>query len=362
MSLGLQGGIAGELNGALTLTLGLPGPEERLAHWTQAIGAQPSPLALQYRMTAGNIRRASALARAQAALAGRGIPTAEDVQLAARTLHGQLLDSLAERLPPAGGWDALALRQDTERELRLLERRCLERERLAETGGPALRGQLGAGVKALLTGPSGTGKTLAARILAGALALDAYRLNLATVIDKYLGETEKNLERAFARAEAANAVLLLDEGDALLTQRTAVQTSNDRYANLETNYLLQRLETFEGILLVTTNAGDRIDGAFRRRIDVIIEFRPPEPRERLAILDLHLPPDHVIDATSRELIAVRCELTGGQLRNAVLHAELLALEAGAHVDARMLEEAIRREYDKAGAMCPLPERLGALHA
>src|SRR5262249_43567362 len=142
---------------------------------------------------------------------------------------------------------------------------------------------LGTGVRALLTGPSGTGKTLAARVLAARLELDLYRLDLATVVNKYIGETEKNLSRVFARAEELDVALLLDEGDALLTQRTDVQTSHDRYANLETNYLLQRLETFEGILIVTTNAADRIDSAFQRRMDVVIEFRAPDAAERLEI-------------------------------------------------------------------------------
>jgi hypothetical protein len=360
---GLTGGLTGAVDGAMSLTLDLPGPEERRRHWSAALGHRPgADVVRQYRMTSGNIRRIARLARSQAALAGHAEPRPVDIRMAARTVHGQLLDTLAERLPPADGWELLALRSETDRELRLLERRCREREQLADSGGPALRGQLGAGVRALFSGPSGTGKTLAARVLAGRLGLDAYRLSLASVVDKYLGETEKNLERAFAHAEAANAVLLLDEGDALLTQRTAVHTSNDRYANLETNYLLQRLESFEGILLVTSNAGERIDAAFRRRLDVIVDFRAPEPRERLRILELHLPPDHVIDYGTLETIAVRCELTGGQLRNAVLHAELLALEAGSRVDGGKLEEGVRREYRKSGSMCPLPQPLGAAYA
>jgi hypothetical protein len=361
--IGLSGGLSGAVDGAVSLTLDLPRPEERHRHWTATLGHEPpAEVVRQYRMTSGNIRRIASLARSQAALSRRSEPGPSDIRLAARAVHGQLLDTLAERLPPADGWELLALRSETDRELRLLERRCREREQLADSGGPALRGQLGAGVRALLSGPSGTGKTLAARVLAGRLGLDAYRLSLASVVDKYLGETEKNLERAFAHAEAANAVLLLDEGDALLTQRTAVHTSNDRYANLETNYLLQRLESFEGILLVTSNAGDRIDGAFRRRLDVIVDFRAPEPRERLRILELHLPPDHTIDYGTLEMVAVRCELTGGQLRNAVLHAELLALEAGSRVDAAKLEEGVRREYRKSSSMCPLPQPVGAAYA
>src|SRR5207302_9271403 len=136
------------------------------------------------------------------------------------------------------------------------------RERLRGAVGEVLGDQLNAGVRALFSGSSGTGKTLAARLLASALQMDLYRLDLSSVVNKYIGETEKNLNRVFAHAEELDVILLIDEGDALLTKRTGIQNANDRYANLETNYLLQRLEGYEGIVLVTTNAVDRIDSAF----------------------------------------------------------------------------------------------------
>jgi hypothetical protein len=358
--LGRQGGAGGSLDGAIELVLGIPGLEERRIHWAAALESQPPDEVVdQYRMTGGHIRRTAAIAAARAALGRRTEPDADDIRLAARVLHGQLLDTLAARLPGAGDWDVLALSAEVERELRLLERRCRAREQLADFGGAALRGQTGPGVRALLTGGSGTGKTLAARVLAGRLGLDAYRLDLATVVDKYLGETEKNLERALGSAEAANALLLIDEGDALLTRRTAVQTANDRYANLETNFLLQRLESFEGILLITSNAPERIDGAFRRRMDVIVDFRTPEAPERLRILALHLPAEHDVSEDLLRTIAVRCALTGGQLRNAVLHAELLALEHDGTIGDHELEAAVRREYRQSGARCPLPAREAA---
>ena len=148
-------------------------------------------------------------------------------------------------------------------------------------------------------------------------------------------------------------ILLLDEGDALLTQRTAVTSSNDRYANLETNFLLQRIEAFDGILIVTTNAGERIDPAFQRRMDVVIHFQPPGAAERHAIWQLHLPHPHGVDPLFLSDVASRCALSGGQIRNAVLHASLLALECGPQIEARHVEAAVRREYRKAGADCPL---------
>src|SRR5207247_1610183 len=161
-----------------------------------------------------------------------------------------------------------------------------------------------------------------------------------SVVNKYIGETEKSLHQLFSRAEELDVVLLIDEGDALLTNRTAVQSSNDRYANLETNFLLQRLESFEGVLLVTTNAANRIDAAFQRRMDVVVEFRMPDPQERWTIWQLHLPLGHDIDHPWLQDAAVRCEMSGGQIRNAVLHASLLALDERRAVATADLARAI----------------------
>lgn len=354
--LGRRGGVAGEaLEQAVTLTLEVPDAAGRARHWAAALDpeAPVDELATRFRMTGGNIRRTAALARAEAALAGRDQPAAEDVTRGVRELHGRLFDTLAARVPTESDWDRIAVRQETMRELRLLEARCRQRERLGEFVGGAGGSNLTAGVRALLTGPSGTGKTLAACTLAGVLGIDLYRVDLSTVVNKYLGETEKNLNVLFSRAEEADAALLLDEGDALLTRRTDVHTSNDRYANLETNFLLQRLEAFDGILLVTTNAGDRIDDAFRRRMDVVVDFGAPDELERWAIWQIHLPERHQVSDDLLEELAVRCSLTGGQMRNAVLHASLLALEDGQVIRSEHLETAVRREYVKAGQVCPL---------
>jgi len=356
--LGRQGGVQGPgVERALTLVLEMPDVQARCRHWSAACGTHASSevaaISERFRMTSGYIRRTATLAMAYAALAGRPTITLADVQQASGTLHRQMLDTLAMRVPTFGDWDHLAVSAQTRAELANLESRCRHRERLPAAVSPALGAQLNAGVRALFCGPSGTGKTLAARLLAAVLQMDIYRVDLSTIVNKYIGETEKNLNQLFARAEELDIILLLDEGDALLTQRTRVQTSNDRYANLETNYLLQRLEAFEGIIIVTTNAGESIDSAFQRRIDVVVNFRPPEAAERWSIWQLHLPTHHTIDDALLREVAARCTLSGGQIRNAVLHASTLALDDGQVITSAHLEAAVQREYRKSGSVCPL---------
>lgn len=356
--LGKQGGVRGHsVERALTITLEMPDAECRRQHWLSSLssrgGDELDRISERFRLTGGNIRRAASLAQAYAALAGRNAICVSDVQQASRELNRQALDMLAARVETGGDWSHLAVRGETMRELFNLESRCRHRERLHESVNENLGRQLNKGVRALFTGPSGTGKTLAARLLASVLNMDLYRLDLSSVVSKYIGETEKSLNQIFSRAEELDVILLLDEGDALLTQRTSVQTSNDRYANLETNYLLQRLESFEGILVVTTNAGERIDGAFQRRMDVVVDFRAPEAQELWSIWRLHLPPEHAVDESLLSEVVRRCALSGGQIRNAVLHASLLALNNGGVLTSAYLEAAVQREYRKAGAVCPL---------
>lgn len=382
-----HGGIRGAgVDRALTITLEIPGSDRRRLLWQRALAAvNPSralleSLARQFRLTSGNIHRAADLARSYAALRSRGpgfeqrkpgsaepapvTVTLADVQDACRALNRQALDTLATYVPAIaqpGEPPALVVSAEVRQELDLLEVRCRERERLREAVNLAAAFQVNAGVRALFSGPSGTGKTLAARMLAGALHMDLYRLDLAAVVNKYIGETEKSLNQVFARAEELDVILLLDEGDALLTQRTHVHSSNDRYANLETNYLLQRLETFEGILIITTNAAERIDPAFERRMDVNIHFPAPDIEERWGIWQIHLPRQHAVDSGFLAEVVERCEMTGGQIRNAALFAALLSLRAqesgpAGALTTDVLEAAVRREYRKTGAICPLRER------
>jgi len=355
--LGRQGSVSGRsVEGAVTLAVDLPAVGERSALWRRSLddSGDAEALARQFRMTSGNIRGAATLARSYALLEGRPHITPRDVRRANRAMHREL-ETLATFLPASGGWESIGASADTLDELRQLESRCRHREQLPRHVGTVLGRQLNCGVRALFAGASGTGKTMAARLLASTLEMDLYRLDLASVVNKYLGETERSLNQLFSRAEELDVVLLIDEGDALLTNRTAVQSSNDRYANLETNFLLQRLETFEGILIVTTNAAQRIDTAFQRRMDVIVEFRLPDPHERWTIWQLHLPAGQRVEQAWLQDAAVRCELSGGQIRNAVLHASLLALDERRDVATSDVERALQREYRKSGAVCPMPQ-------
>jgi ATP-dependent 26S proteasome regulatory subunit len=358
MTLGPTGGLRGPLVAhALNFNLPAPDREARRSFW-QAAHLSTSPevvdsIAARFLLTGGHIAKAAPLAQAFAVLDGRSEITTTDVQQATRALSRQALETLATALEPAQGWSDLIVNASAAQELRTLEIRCQHRELLLEQCGPAFKQSLNRGVRALFSGPSGTGKTLAACTLAAALQMDLYRVDLAAVVSKYIGETERNLNLVLSRAEELDVMLLLDEGDALMTGRTDVRSSNDRYANLETNYLLQRLENYEGIIVVTTNAGNRIDSAFSRRIDFVINFVPPEARERWLIWQCHLPQQHTVSALLLEEVASRCALTGGQIRNAALHATLLALGNADQVNDGHVETAIQREYRKAGAACPL---------
>jgi hypothetical protein len=358
VALGRHGGLRGAgVDGALTLAIDVPTADERRAHWREALGDACGPdldqLAKRHRMTSGNIRRAGPAARALARADGREQVTVDDARQAARSLHRQALETLATHVPATGRWSQLALPADTTADLRELEARCRQRERLGAHLGAALEGRVNAGVRAIFQGPSGTGKTFAARVLAAALGMDLYRVDLAAVVNKYIGETEKNLHQVLSLAEELDVVLLLDEGDALMGRRTSVQSANDRYANLETNYLLQRIESHEGVVLVTTNAPDHVDAAFHRRMDFVVEFRAPDAAERFAIWQLHLPVEHAVDADLLREVASRCALSGGQIRNAVLHAAALSADAGTTLATRHLEAAVQREYRKVGGVCPL---------
>jgi SpoVK/Ycf46/Vps4 family AAA+-type ATPase len=207
-------------------------------------------------------------------------------------------------------------------------------------------------VRCLLVGPSGTGKTLAAGWLATRLGLPLYRVDLAAVMSKYIGETEKNLSALLARAEHSEIVLLFDEADSLFGKRTDIKDSNDRFANSQTNYLLQRIEFYRGIVLLTSNSRERFDSAFTRRLDKIIEFALPSPPERRALWLSHLGANQQLSVRQINQLAAGCDLAGGHIRNAVLAA---AVEAEGRQQPIAYEDiliGLDGEYRKLGRQFP----------
>ena len=204
---------------------------------------------------------------------------------------------------------------------------------------------------ALFAGDSGTGKTMSAEVIAGELGLDLYTVNLATVVDKYVGETEKNLERIFSEAGGVNAVLLFDEADAIFGKRSEVRDAHDRYANIESAYLLQRMETFDGLAILSTNLRSNIDDAFTRRLDMIIDFPAPDERSRLSIWQRCLrPPVPVAGDLDLDFCARAFTMSGGNIRSAATTAGYLAAGAGGAVGMPELIAAIAAEYRKMGRL------------
>jgi SpoVK/Ycf46/Vps4 family AAA+-type ATPase len=264
---------------------------------------------------------------------------------------------------PRVTWDDLVLDDRTLRPLRSLATRARHRELVLEDWG--LRGRAGGtghGVAALFAGPSGTGKTLAAEVIAAEVGLELYAVDLATVVDKYVGETEKNLDRIFTEADEVNAVLFFDEADALFGRRSDVRDAHDRYANIEVAFLLQRMESFNGIAVLATNLRSNVDDAFTRRLDAIIDFQPPDPACRRRLWDLclgrHAPraPDLDLD-----FCAEAFELAGGHIRSIALAAGYAAAERGDAIGMTDLIEAVEQEYRKLGRLCSEAE-FGRWHA
>ncbi|BCK72609.1 ATPase AAA [Streptomyces libani subsp. rufus] len=235
-----------------------------------------------YRLGAAQIRRAARAATALAAFDGTPV-TAAHVQHSARQQSAPLLDRHARRIRPAVGFDGLVLPPEPLTLLHELVQRARHREKVLGEWRLRTGGGRGRGVVALFAGESGTGKTLSAEVVAGELGLDLYVVELSAVVDKYIGETEKNLERIFSEADRTDAVLLFDEADAVFGKRSEVKSSHDRYANLESAYLLQRLEAFDGIAVLTTNLRANIDEAFTRRLDLVVDFPFPDAEQRIAL-------------------------------------------------------------------------------
>ena len=255
------------------------------------------------------------------------------------------LDHLAQRIAPIATWSDLVLPEREHQMLREIAAQVRQQAKVYGTWAFTQRGAQGLGISALFVGPSGTGKTLAAEVLAHELRLDLYRIDLSQVVSKYIGETEKNLRQVFDAAEAGGAILLFDEADALFGKRSEVKDSHDRYANIEVSYLLQRMEAYRGLAILTTNLKKSIDSAFLRRLRFVLQFPFPDVAQRLAIWQRIFPsqlPTQDLDCAK----LARLNVAGGNIRNIALNAAFLAAEAGTPVQMQHLLRAAKIEYSK----------------
>jgi len=315
-------------------------------------GAGPRRTALAevvqlYALTPGSIGRAAANAR----LMSRGrMPTAFEIRAGVQAEIQERFGGLASRVPTTQRWDDLVLPQDTLDDVRAFASRAEHASIVYENWGFRRKLQKGLGLAALFSGPPGTGKTMVAGLIAQSLGLEMYMVDLSQVVSKWVGETEKQLGKIFDAAQMGNVVLLFDEADALFAKRTEVKSSNDRYANLEVNYLLTRLESFGGVAILTTNLEASVDPAFKRRLAAEVRFYAPEQPERERLWSTIIPKEAPVEGTLNfgRLADRYKELAGGHIRNAVLRAAFLAaMEKGA-ITQLVLERAAASEYRAMG--------------
>ena len=312
---------------------------ERLAG--ESLDGAIDALANQFDLAPAGIEAIAALAES----AGTAGEAAEILWQACRAGARPRLDDLAQRIETQADWDDLVLPPAQKNCLREVIGHVRQRAKVYEAWGFADKSARGLGVSALFSGPSGTGKTLAAEIMARELRLDLYRIDLSQVVSKYIGETEKNLRRVFDAAETAGAVLLFDEADALFGKRSEVKDSHDRYANMEVSYLLQRMESYSGLAILTTNLQQALDPAFKRRIRFIVQFPFPEEAERAEIWRRAFPPQTPLEGVDTARLA-RLNVAGGNIRNIAMGAAFLAADEATPVRMTHLLRTARSEYAK----------------
>lgn len=333
----------------LSLELGKPDAAEQKRLWQAALGSHGTELdgaldsvTAQFRLTARGIAVAGSAASDRIDI---GEPAAVAIWNACREGGRRGLDELAQRITPRATWDDLVLPATQLGVLRQIAAQVRQRTRVYDEWGFGNRHVRGLGVAVLFSGQSGTGKTLAAEVLANDLALDLYRIDLSSVVSKYIGETEKNLRRVFDAAEESGAILLFDEADALFGKRSEVKDSHDRYANIEVSYLLQRMEAYRGLAILTTNLKSALDASFQRRLRFIVNFPFPDLEQREAIWQRSVPAAAPTDALDFGKLA-RLNVTGGSIRNIALNAAFLAADDGGSLAMRHLLAAAHAESAK----------------
>ncbi|MBE2199148.1 MAG: ATP-binding protein [Anaerolinea sp.] len=339
-----------------------PQRERLLTHFLteKTAGAEPdkaavdnstlTALAGQFILTTAQLRDVVSSAHDLAGQNGRAI-IPPDLFAAARAHSNPRLESLARKITPRYTWDDLILPDDQIQFLREMVDTVRSRPLVLQTWGVGKKLASSAGVTSLFYGPPGTGKTLAAQILAGELGLDLYKIDLSSMVSKYIGETEKNLERIFSEAESSNAILFFDEADAIFGKRSEVRDAHDRYANIEISYLLQRMEAYDGVTILATNLRANLDEAFMRRLQFGIDFPFPRTADRLRIWQALFPPETPrAPDLDLEFMAERFEIAGGNIRNIIVTATFLAANNGQMVTMAHLLHGARREMQKMGRL------------
>ncbi|WP_344576771.1 ATP-binding protein [Streptomyces lunalinharesii] len=322
--------------------------EEQLGLWADAFADLPQVTERHLASLVAQFRLPPHVVRSAAASVRRDLPAADAAELAWRAGLAEArmgLDELGRRIEPRAGWDDLVL---ADRQLSILQEvvaHVRQRGTVYQDWGFATSLRSGLGVTALFAGGSGTGKTLAAEVLARELGLDLFVVDLSQVVSKYIGETEKNLSRVFDAAERGGALLLFDEADALFGKRSEVKDSHDRYANLEVSYLLMRMEAYRGLAVLTTNMKKALDSAFMRRIRFVVDFPFPTERERAEIWRRVLPAQAPTKGIDPALLA-QLTVAGGSIRNIALSGAFLAAEEGDRLQMRHMLAAARTEYLK----------------
>lgn len=335
----------------------LPTSTQRLHLWQRFMGDSVSLpandldiLAGQFALTSNQIQNAVHSAKDLAFQKSRAV-TSNDLFETARRHSSHHLDSLAIKIEPRYVWKDIVLPEDELTTLREIANTVRWRTVVLENWGVGEKLAASAGVAALFAGPPGTGKTLAAQVIAAELKMDLYKIDLSTVVSKYIGETEKNLERIFSQAKNSNAILFFDEADAIFGKRSEVKDAHDRYANIEVGYLLQRMETYDGVVILATNLRSNLDDAFTRRLQFVVDFPFPDEEHRLKIWQVLFPPGVPREGDiDFKFFADRFDLAGGSIRNIIVGAAFLAASEETSVTTRHLMHAIRREMQKMGRL------------
>lgn len=345
---------AGALSDRTALLIEVPFPAfaERRTAWEQLAGArETADVAAKFRLSIEQIREASEVSRIAASARGEASPSPDDLDLGARHASTSRLGELAARLEPGYHWEDLVLPERQHELLHSISAYLRHRDRVLSEWGYERTVARTQGLKVLFAGESGTGKTMAAQVLGAELGLDLFRVDLATVVSKYIGETEKNLERIFTAADGSNAILFFDEADALFGKRSEVSDSHDRYANIEVAYLLQRMEAYPGAVILATNFKRNIDDAFIRRLDFVVDFPFPEAEDRKRIWRLVVPPEApVAEDVDLDFLATQFKLSGGAIRNCSLAAAFQAADGDGPISMHHLVRAVAQEYGKQGRL------------